>query len=120
MTEVRNRSRLAGTAMAVIRDEFSRYVHLDQLSTAPQPRLDFLRSFAYEDGTHDVVASATSVVVSFVATCSGHLLSATIWNRAPTADELILDRLDGLNPGHITETTKTCCLGGHNPVATAG
>lgn len=123
MSEVRNRSRLAGTALSVVRDAILDLVHVDDLDryAAPHPRFEMLRSLAYEDGTHDLVAATPSVFISFGTTCAGEIFSATLWDHNPTADDLILDRLEGLNPGALRGAeTRACRFGGHTGAVKVG
>jgi len=123
MSEVRNRSRLAGNALNVVGDAILDLVHVDDLDryAAPHPRVDILRSVAYDDGTHDLVAATPSVFISFGTSCSGEIFSATLWDQNPTDEDLILDRIEGLNPGAIrTNVAHGCRFGGHTPAAKVG
>jgi hypothetical protein len=117
MTEVRNRSHLAEAAYRVIRDaivELDRIGDLHIGGSSIHPRLEIVRSIAYEDGTHDLVVASPSIYLSFAVTCAGEILSATLWDRNPTDDNVVLDRIEGLNPGAVgRDANLACCIGGH-------
>jgi hypothetical protein len=124
MAEVRNRARIAPPALRVIEDQIAQLTHLDQLAILTEStysRFAMVANRTYMDDTHDILVTAPDLVVSFAATCSGRILSATLWRRMPTDEELILDRLEGLNPGHEVRTPPGICrFGGHAPVAHVG
>ncbi len=116
MTEVRNRSRLAESAYRLVREAIIGLTHVDEFYAASSiiPNLVIVRAVAYDDGTHDIIVSGSSVQVSFASTCEGELLSATLWDRHPSNDELILDRLEGLNPASTSiQRNSSCYIGGH-------
>ncbi len=123
MTEVRNRSRLAGAAYRVIRDAIVELDHIEDLhigGSLMYPRLEIVRSIAYEDGTHDLVVASPSIHLSLAVTCAGEILSATLWDQNPTDEGVVLDRLEGLNPGAVSrDTSLPCCIGGHKKTRVA-
>ncbi|MAB90440.1 MAG: hypothetical protein CMJ90_13405 [Planctomycetes bacterium] len=117
MMEVRNRSRLTGAAYRVIRDAIVGLERIEDLHSGGstiRPQFEIVRSIAYEDGTHDLIVASPSIHMSIAVTCDGELLSATLWNRNPTDDDVVLDRLEGLNPGAVRQDARReCRIGGH-------
>ena len=117
MMEVRNRSRLTGAAYRVIRDAIVGLERIEDLHSGGstiRPQFEIVRSNAYEDGTHDLIVASPSIHLSFAVTCGGEILSATLWNRNPTDDDVVLDRLEGLNPGAVRhDARRECRIGGH-------
>jgi len=116
MIEVRNRSKLVGPAYRAVREVVLRMTRVSDVVAADGaiPNLTVIRNVAYDDHTHDILVSCSSVELSFVATCGGELLSATIWGSQPSDDELLDDRLDGLGLGfRCLQPAGGCCFGGH-------
>jgi hypothetical protein len=97
---------------------------LQLFALGQHPRLDIQQAAAHADGTHELIvgAGSQSDIFTFTVTCDGRILSATVWDRCPDLETLVLQRCRDYANGAMTppgSAQTPCRFGGHERAALA-
>ena len=121
MPVVLNRSQRKSESALPIISLLESFDHIDELqhfAVNLNDRCEITEAVAHADGTHDLIVAigSRSDVFTFTVTCSGKVLSATVWDRLPSTQELVLQRCQDFAHGKapdLQSAGESCRFGGH-------
>ena len=120
-----SRNRDSGDPILRFLRTFQKVEDLQLFALSQHPRLDIQEAVAHAEGTRGPIVGAGSKpeIFPFTVPCSGEVLSATVWDRKPTTETLVLKRCRDYANGTLIPPGSAqlpCRFGGHERTRTPG